>query len=57
MLRRYPKGAPVRVRYDPEDPGTSVLQTSGGRAFKALGGALGLAIIPFTLAFAIVPRY
>jgi hypothetical protein len=54
MLRGYPKGAPVRVHYDPDDPGTSVLQSTGGWAFKALGAALVTAAIPFGAAFIMV---
>ena len=57
LLRGYPKGAPVRVRYDPEDPSTSVLRSTGSWAVSAMGVALSLAIIPFTMAFMIVPRY
>ena len=54
MLRAYPIGAPVRVHYDPEDPGTSVLQSVGGWAFKALGGAVLTAIFPFGIAYTLV---
>jgi hypothetical protein len=54
MLRGYAKGAPVRVRYDPDDPAISVLQSSGGWALKAIGAALMLVIIPFGVAFTLV---
>jgi uncharacterized protein DUF3592 len=54
MLRGYPKGAPVRVHYDPDDPGTSVLQSAGGWALTALGAALLTAAIPFGAAFMMV---
>jgi len=53
-VRSYPKGKPVNVRYDPDDPGTSVLQTTGGWALKALGVAVGLATTPFWLAIMIL---
>jgi hypothetical protein len=54
MLRGCPKGGPVRVHYDPDDPGTSVLQSTGGWAFKALGLALVFALTPFAIAIAMV---
>ena len=54
MLRPYPKGAPVRVRYDPDDPGTSVLRTTGGWALTALGVAAVSAITPFAVAITMV---
>jgi hypothetical protein len=54
MLRGYPKGGTVRVHYDPDDPATSVLQSTGGWAFKALGLALACALTPFMIAVMIV---
>lgn len=54
MLRPYPKGAAIRVRYHPEEPGTSVLQTAGVHALRNLGLALGAASTPFTLAVIMV---
>lgn len=54
MVQSYPKGKPVNVRYDPDDPGTSVLQTTGGWALKALVIALGAAATPFLFAFEMV---
>jgi hypothetical protein len=54
MLRGYPKGGAVRVHYDPDDPGTSVLQSAGGWAFKALGAALVLTLTPFVIAIFVV---
>lgn len=54
VLRPYPKGALIRVRYHPDEPGTSVLQTTGRWALKALGVAVGLATTPFWLAIMIL---
>lgn len=56
MLRPYPKGARIRVRYHPEEPSTSVLQTTGAWAFQAVGVALVSAITPFALAITMVGR-
>jgi hypothetical protein len=38
----------------PDDPGTSVLQTTGGWALRALVIALGAAATPFLFAFEMV---
>lgn len=49
VLARYPKGAPVRVHYDPDDPQASVLQSTGGWAFRTMIAAVFLAAIPFSI--------
>jgi Protein of unknown function (DUF3592) len=54
VLRPYTKGAPVRVRYDPDDPATSVLQSTGAWALKALGVAVGMVTTPFWLTIMIM---
>jgi hypothetical protein len=54
VLRGYRKGGLVRVHYDPDDPATSVLQSTGGWALKALGLALLLALAPFVITIMIV---
>lgn len=46
-LRSYPVGAPLRVYYDPDDPGTSVLETGDESAFRSLGFTLLFAAAPF----------
>jgi hypothetical protein len=46
-LRSYPVGAPLRVYYDPDDPGTSVLETGDESAFRLLGFAALFAAAPF----------
>jgi hypothetical protein len=50
VLESYPKGARVRVYYDPDDPQSSVLQMAGGWALRAIGSALFAAMIVFLLA-------
>ena len=47
VLRSYPVGAPVQAHYDPEDPGTAVLQIGDGPAFRTLGLTLLFAALPF----------
>ena len=54
MLTGYPKGAAIRVHYDPDDPKTSVLQTAGRWAWQAMLGALVCAFIPFVVAILLV---
>jgi hypothetical protein len=58
VLRSYPKGARVRVHYDPDDPQSSVLQIAGGWALRAIGSALvALAIVFFLAMIAVMsPR-
>jgi hypothetical protein len=48
-LLAYPVGAPLRVYYDPDDPGTSVLEISDERVSRALGSTLVLAALPFLI--------
>jgi hypothetical protein len=56
VLRSYPVGAQLRVYYDPDDPGTSVLETGDG-AFRLLGLTLFFAALPFvTVSFIIAWR-
>ena len=47
VLRSYPVGTPLRVYYDPDDPGTAVLQTGDESAFRGLGLTLFVAALPF----------
>lgn len=47
VLRSYPAGAPLRVYYDPDDPGTAVLQTGDESAFRSLGFTLFWSALPF----------
>jgi hypothetical protein len=47
VLRSYPVGAPVRVHYDPDDPGTAVLQIRDEWVFRSLGPTLFFAAAPF----------
>ena len=49
MLAGYPKGARVRVHYDPDDPQSSVLQVAGGWALSALVSASVALMIVFWL--------
>jgi hypothetical protein len=46
-LRAYPVGTPVQAHYDPDDPGTAVLQTGDESAFRSLGFTLLFAALPF----------
>jgi len=54
ILSSYPKGAVVRVHYDPNDPGAAVLQSTDGFAFRAMGAAVVVALLPFAIAMWIV---
>jgi hypothetical protein len=54
VLRSYPVGAPLRVYYDPDDPGTAVLQTGDGSAFRSLGFTLIGAALPFLITSLII---
>jgi hypothetical protein len=47
VLRSYPVGTPLRVYYDPDDPGTATLETGDGSAFRSLGFTLIWAALPF----------
>ena len=49
VLRADPVGAPLRVYYDPADPGTSVLDVGDEAAFRALGATLACAAAPFVM--------
>lgn len=49
VLLSYPVGAPLRVYYDPDDPGTSVLETGDGSAFRSFGFTLLFAALPFLI--------
>jgi hypothetical protein len=54
VLRLYPVGTPVRVHYDPDDPGTAVLPIRDGWAFRSLGPTLFFAAAPFLAAYLII---
>jgi hypothetical protein len=47
VLRAYPVGTPLQAHYDPDDPGTAVLQTGDGSAFRSLGTTLWFVAAPF----------
>ena len=49
VLRLHPVGAPLRVHYDPQDPGASVPEAGDDVAFGGVGGALVCAAVPFVL--------
>ena len=49
VLRSYPVGTPLRVYYDPEDPGTAVLDSGDESAFRSLGFTLLWAALPFLM--------
>lgn len=55
-LQPYRKGALVNVRYDPKDPGTSVLETTSGWALKGMLFACGTAAAPFVIALVMISR-
>jgi Protein of unknown function (DUF3592) len=54
VLRSYPVGVPLRVYYDPDDPGTAVLQISDGWDFRLLGFTLIWAALPFLTTYLII---
>jgi hypothetical protein len=54
ILAGYPKGAPVRVHYDPDDPQSSVLQMAGGWAWRAIVSALVALLAIFWLMITVV---
>jgi Protein of unknown function (DUF3592) len=54
VLRSYPVGTPVRAHYDPDDPGTAVLQIGDGSAFRSLGFTLLFAAAPFLITSLII---
>ena len=54
MLGRYPKGAHVRVHYDPDDAQSSVLQMAGGWALHAMVSALAALMVVFWLVIQVV---
>jgi hypothetical protein len=54
MLGRFPKGARVRVHYDPDDPQSSVLQMAGGWALRAIVSALVALMLVFWLVIQVV---
>jgi hypothetical protein len=49
VLRRHPVGATLRVYYDPDDPGASVLDRIDEPTYQGLKGALACAAAPFVI--------
>ena len=45
IVDRYPAGATVRVRYNPDDPGEAVLEVRPSRVTPLLITAIGLALL------------
>jgi hypothetical protein len=54
MLGCYPKGASVRVHYDPDDPQWSVLQMASGWALRAMVSALVALMAVFLLMIQVI---
>ena len=55
ILARYPDGGPVEVHYDPDEPGTAVLEPGpAGRSWRIAAWAIGGPLLLLALIFALL---